>query len=177
MPEPQRWSFLSFKRPSLPACPTPTPTPSPPDPTSLGHCSSSESPISQANHWAEIKQFLVGRQGLWTWQGDTSPRSLISLNLKRSINPGGAKITVWMTPLKETDRGINPWTLSIWLVLGVSSLFGEGEEEGIEGKKKMEGKRRWRRREEEKRRRRRSDEKREKKTTGSCERKTSSYLL
>ena len=55
---------------------------------------------------AEIKQFLRP-DGLWTQQGESSPRSLISLNLKRYINPRKAKITVWMTPVRETDCNIN----------------------------------------------------------------------
>ena len=45
---------------------------------------------------AEIKQ-LLRTEGLWTQQGENSPTSLISLNLKRYINPWKAKITIWMT--------------------------------------------------------------------------------
>lgn len=55
---------------------------------------------------AEMKQFLR-TDGLWTQRGKNSPRSFISLNLKRYINPWKAKITVRMTPVWETDGNIN----------------------------------------------------------------------
>lgn len=54
---------------------------------------------------AEIKQFLRP-DGLWTQQGENSHRPLISLNLKRYINPGKSKITEWITPVRDTAGNI-----------------------------------------------------------------------
>lgn len=40
---------------------------------------------------------------LWTQQGENSLRSLISLNLKRCINPGKVKITARVTLVRESE--------------------------------------------------------------------------
>lgn len=51
---------------------------------------------------SEIKQ-LLWAWGLWTQQGENSLRSLLSLNLKRCINPGKVKITAWVTLVRASE--------------------------------------------------------------------------